>query len=59
MLGVIEPLPPQLNRAKELIGLLFTLHDHGFDRARRGASDAYSKHIQELGPTLLSMTLSR
>ena len=24
-----------------------------------GASDAYSKHIQELGPTLLSMTLSR
>ena len=22
------------------------------------ASDAYSKHIQELGPTLLSMTLS-
>jgi hypothetical protein len=23
------------------------------------ASDAYSKHIQELGPTLLSMTLSR
>jgi hypothetical protein len=24
-----------------------------------GASDAYSKHIQELGPALLSMTLSR
>jgi hypothetical protein len=24
-----------------------------------GASDAYSKHIQALGPTLLSMTLSR
>jgi len=23
------------------------------------ASDAYSKHIQELGPTLLCMTLSR
>jgi hypothetical protein len=24
-----------------------------------GASDAYSKHIPELGPTLLSMTFSR